>query len=232
MTRWTQKTRAPGISQPSHTTMTLRRAQAKRHPPRPLAPCLWQVAEHSAHGPRRMLGGSPSARRPCGVSIAIGALRRGGPVVRQQRSPQRCWRRCRRGGPLAARSLGSSTVGMRLSAGCNAAAVRAGRGGVRSRPSGSWTTSSAPHGPQRSGTSGISACRGPLQTGASALPWCDHARGGAPLCRVTSVSSAAHGLLGTNTRRMCCAPPSRCRHSTSCASSKSAGPSKCARRNL
>jgi len=215
MTQEATKTRAPAISQPSPTTRSPPRAKAKRHPTPPRAPCMGRAAAPWAHGPMRMMGGSPSARRPGGVSSERGPLSRGATCASKPRWPQRGWRRSSRAGRLVSRSTCSLTVGRRPSACAHAAAVRAGRGWVRSRPIGSWTPRSAPNGPKRFDTSGIRACSGPRQTGDRVLPWCAPSRGDATRCRLPSVSSAANGPLGTNPRSIVWARTCRGRPSQS-----------------
>jgi hypothetical protein len=218
-----QTTRAPDVSQPSHTPRRPPRAKAKSHPPTPRGPCLWQAAEPLACGPLARLGGSPAASRPCGVSRAPASRPSGAAGARKRRAPARVGGRYPRSGRLAARSTCSALGGMRPSAGAQAAAVRAGRAWAPARPSGSALPSSSPQGPTRSGSRASSACRGPLQTDDSAWPGYAQARGGATLGRLTSVSAAANGTRGTNPRRLCWVRPCRGRPRTACASSTSAG---------
>ena len=76
----------------------------------------------------------------------------------------------------------------------------------RSSPSGSWTLSSAPNGPKRSSSSGISAGRYPRQTNGPGPLWCGPCKGSSPSCRLRSVCSSANGTIGRNTRSIFCAP--------------------------
>lgn len=176
---------------------------------------MLQYVEHLAHAPLPMMGDSTAARRRGGGSSATGRPSSGGAFAKKRCWPKRGWRRYRSWCPLASRSMGSLRGGMPRIASSDAAAVRAGRWGVPSSRLGSWTTRNSPHGRKRSGISGSSASRGPLQTNDSGRTWCGRSKARAIPCRLRSVSSPGNGTIGTNPRSMFWAQTYRYRHSQS-----------------